>query len=109
MKQRDIILVPFPFSDQSGVKVRPALIVSNDNFNNSGGDVLICAATSNIKAGKYSVIIGPDDVLEGALFEKSCIKAENLLKINKSLIIKKIASLKEASFSHVKEILKNLF
>jgi len=30
MKQRDILLVPFPFSGQSGIKVRPVVIVSND-------------------------------------------------------------------------------
>ena len=32
IEQRDIVLLPFPFSDQSGFKVRPALVASNNTF-----------------------------------------------------------------------------
>ena len=32
-QQRELILLPYPFSDQAGSKIRPAIIVSNDNFN----------------------------------------------------------------------------
>ena len=33
VKQRDIILIKFPFSDLSGAKVRPALVISNNQYN----------------------------------------------------------------------------
>ena len=32
----DIVLVPFPFTDQSTVKKRPAVIVSSDAYNRHG-------------------------------------------------------------------------
>ncbi len=54
MKQKTIVLVPFPFSDQTGSKVRPALILSNNSFNKMSQDVLACAITSNITHSKYN-------------------------------------------------------
>ena len=33
MEQQDLLLVPFPFSDQSGRKVRPVIVISNNEFN----------------------------------------------------------------------------
>jgi mRNA interferase MazF len=44
----DILLVPFPFSDQTSVKQRPALVISSDNFQQEGPDVLIMAITSQV-------------------------------------------------------------
>ncbi len=109
MKQRDIILVPFPFSDQSGQKVRPALIVSNDSFNKASNDLLVCAITTNLKPSKYSVLIGKKDIEDGILYEVSSIKVENIFKIQKSLVIKTIATIKDVTFSKVIEILFELF
>ena len=47
MEQRDLLLVPFPFSDQKGKKVRPVIVISNDEFNNNSEDVLVVGVTSN--------------------------------------------------------------
>jgi mRNA interferase MazF len=46
-KKWDIILVPFPFTDLSSAKRRPALIVSPDSYN-VGKDVVITYVTSQI-------------------------------------------------------------
>lgn len=45
----DVVLVPFPFSDQSGSKKRPAVIVSSNSYNSSRRDVVIMAITSQIR------------------------------------------------------------
>ena len=37
----DVILVPFPFSDQTTAKKRPAVIVSSDTYNNISQDIVI--------------------------------------------------------------------
>ena len=57
LKQRDIILVPFPFTDLTNSKRRPALIISNNKFNKESGDVIVCAITSNISDD--SILIQP--------------------------------------------------
>ena len=103
MNQRELVLLPFPFSDLSGRKVRPALVVSNDNFNKNSDDVIVCAVTSNITRSNYSVLIIQKNLEEGKLFVKSIIKIENILKIKKSLVLKKIGRINKSTFSKVKE------
>jgi mRNA interferase MazF len=45
----DVILVPFPFTDQSGVKKRPAVIVSSSGYNAHRRDLVIMAITSQMR------------------------------------------------------------
>lgn len=47
----DIVLVPFPFTDQSGHKKRPAVIVSSDAYHASRADYVIMAVTSQLRPG----------------------------------------------------------
>ena len=49
----DIILVPFPFTDQSTVKKRPAVIISSDDYNRYRPDVVIMAVTSQMRSADY--------------------------------------------------------
>ena len=107
--QRDILLVPFPFSDQSGKKVRPVLILSGEAYNQSGEDILVCAITSNLSQNKYTIIISEADLEMGILHEKSAIKADSILKISKKLIIKNIGILNKSAFQNVAVILKDIF
>ena len=109
INQRDLFLVPFPFSDFSGKKVRPVVVVSNDKFNNSFQDIIVCGITSNIDKDFYSVKIGNEYLEEGGLFNPCCVKAVNILKINKKLCIKKIGKVKKETFSSVLEKLDSIF
>ena len=45
-KRGDVILVSFPFSDESGTKQRPAVIVSSEAYNQRRQEVVISAITS---------------------------------------------------------------
>ena len=45
----DIILVPFPFTDQSTIKKRPAVVISSVDYNAERPDLIIMAVTSQIK------------------------------------------------------------
>jgi mRNA interferase MazF len=108
MKQRDIVLVPFPFSDTSGSKIRPALVLSNEKFNKASNDVVICAITSNLKQTPYSLVIDQKDIEIGKLYDISTIKAESIAKINKSFVLKTIAMLKKQTFTKVVMLLNEL-
>ena len=46
----DVVLVPFPFSDLSTTKVRPAIVVSSALYHATEPDLLLAAITSNIAA-----------------------------------------------------------
>jgi mRNA interferase MazF len=45
----DVVLVPFPFTDQSGTKKRPAVVVSSKGYNTHRRDILIMAITSQVR------------------------------------------------------------
>ena len=105
--QRDLVLLPFPFSDQSGTKVRPALIISNSNYNNVSQDVVVLAVTSKI-SGNFKVTITNEDLDEGNLIVKSCIKVDSVFKISKSLIIKKIGVVSKSIFNKTTKILNSI-
>ena len=49
-RRGDIVLVPFPFTDLSSTKKRPALVVSPDKFNEHAQDVVLVAITSQPSA-----------------------------------------------------------
>ncbi len=107
--QREIILMPFPYSDLSGKKVRPVIVVSNDTFNSSSQDLIVCGITSNISKDYYTILLEKDCLDKGSLLDDCCIKVENIAKIDRSLVIKKIGSLKKDIFSDVILRLGTLF
>lgn len=45
----DVVLVPFPFTDQSGTKKRPAVVVSSSGCNASRRDIVVMAITSQVR------------------------------------------------------------
>ncbi|MFT5368429.1 MAG: mRNA interferase MazF [Candidatus Latescibacterota bacterium] len=101
-RQRDIVLVPFPFSDLSMSKARPVLILSHDDYNGSTEDVLVCGLTTNLQSAPYSIIVETTDVEESdSLKYKSKIKADTIVSLSQGLIIKSIARLKPEAFDRV--------
>ncbi|HLC58623.1 MAG TPA: type II toxin-antitoxin system PemK/MazF family toxin [Candidatus Nanoarchaeia archaeon] len=109
LTQGDILLVPFPFSDQSAKKVRPVVIVSNNKLNLSSQDLIVCAITTNIHNDKYTIKIEKSNLEEKNVIEECCIKAENILKIDKKLIIKKIDKINNILLNITIEKIKTLF
>ncbi len=90
----DVILVPFPFSDQSTTKKRPAVIISSDRYNSISSDVVIMAITSRIDnlspVGETTL----RDWQDAGLLKPSAIKAA-ISTIEQKLIHKKIGHLSE--------------
>ncbi len=86
-KQREIVLVPFPYSDLSFSKRRPVVVISNNNYNKAFPDVLICVVTSNIFKDEYSVDLSDSDLESGILPEKSIIKCHKLFTVEQNQIV----------------------
>ena len=88
--QKDIVLIPFPYSDLTGSKQRPALIISNKRLNNSE-DKICCLITSNEPIEGIQII--NESFSEGKLPFKSWIKPSRLFTINSKIIKKKICTI----------------
>ncbi len=52
-KRGDIVLVDFGFSEGTGYKKRPTLIISSDNYHNDRQEVIVVAITGNIKRALF--------------------------------------------------------
>lgn len=106
--QKDIVLVYYPFSNISGYKLRPAVIISNNNYNKNNEDLLLIGITSSDKSRNYIIDILNSDLVEGNLLLDSKIKVDHLLLAEKTIIKKKIAKISDALFAKVKEKLNEL-
>ncbi|MBI5388953.1 type II toxin-antitoxin system PemK/MazF family toxin [Candidatus Woesearchaeota archaeon] len=101
-EQRDVLIVPFPFTDLSTIKQRPVLVLSKDKYNSTCDDIITCGITSNVTDDDYSVLLEERNLEEGFLPKISRIKVDKLFTIEKSRVIKKIAKINEKIFEEVK-------
>ena len=109
LKQRDLVLVPFPFSDRSGQKVRPAVVVSNDRYNKKGSDIILCAVTTNCTPSVYSLLINSKDLSSGILYEPSAIKTDSVLKLQQDMVLKVIGAINIQTHAKLRTIISQLF
>lgn len=91
----DVILIPFPFTDLSATKQRPALIISSDRFNNNHKDVIVMAISSQIPSqipgDEY--LLSAADLKTSGLPRQSIIKLGKIVTMNQNLIIKKLGKI----------------
>lgn len=100
--QREIVLMPFPYSDLTGSKKRPALIVSNGKVNKSQ-DRICCLITSN--KPEDGVLINKKDFEKGELPFKSWIKPNRIFSISEEIIVKSLCKISEEFH---KQIIKSI-
>lgn len=100
----DVVLVPFPFTDQTTTKQRPAVVISSDLYNNQGFDIIIIGITSQFR-GMPKVGEGILTSWQaGGLIKPSMIKPV-LVTLEKSLVIRKLGQLVEEDLQILRDIL----
>ena len=103
MNQQDLVWVRLKFSNLEESKVRPALIISNDKYNKRTKDVVVCAITSKMREIPYSILVNNRDLSLGELPIKSRVRADKILHVEQSLVIRPFARLKNRTFDTVVE------
>ena len=101
----DVVVLPFPFSDLSASKKRPALVVATLK----GEDVILCQITSQARSDEYSIILAESDFKEGSLHVTSRIRPNRLFTADKSIILYKAGLLKEKKIKEVEEAIVKIF
>jgi mRNA interferase MazF len=107
-KRGDIILVPFPFTDLSSSKRRPALVVSPENFNDRMQDLVVVAITSQL-TDQHAVLVEQGDCVDGTLPKTSVVKLAKLFTIHSTLVLKNICALRAEKLDTVLEELRRFF
>lgn len=106
MKTGNIILVPFPFSELTNIKVRPAVVISTtkDKYE----DVIVSAISSVIpdSISANEIIIESNSV--NNLRVKSVLKVDRIVTIKKESVIAMIGSLSENELNLFKSVFKDL-
>jgi len=101
----DIIVVPFPFTDLSNNRRRPALVLANLE----GDDIVICEITSIIKKDSYVISLENKDLESGKLKIESIIRPNRILTIHKDKINYKFGKIKDSKLQEVLQKLKIVF
>jgi mRNA interferase MazF len=88
----DVVLVPFPFTDQTASKKRPAVVVSADAYHRRRPDVIVMAVTSQIlrPAGALGEVLISD--WQGAGLPKASL-IKPVATIEQRLILRKLGAL----------------
>lgn len=103
VKQKEMVLLPYPFSNLRETKVRPAIIVSNDSFNKKSADCIMIPLTTIIKDEPYSIIINQKDLTSGKLIQPSRARADKIFAVEKNIIIMKIGTVNDSIFEKIKQ------
>lgn len=97
----DVVVIPFPFSDLSEAKRRPALVIAEMEQD----DVILCQITSQHIGDKYAVSIEESDFLTGSLKQKSNIRPNRIFTADKHIILYRVGHIVSAK---VNEVVKKL-
>jgi mRNA interferase MazF len=100
----DVLLVPFPFTDQSGIKKRPAVVVSSSGYNANRRDVLIMAITSQVRVplGFGEAMVA--DWQAAGLIKPSVFKPV-LTTLEQSLAVRVMGQLSTADLRTLREVI----
>lgn len=104
----DVVIVPFPYTDLTSTKERPALVVSSGAFN-QGRDVILCAITSQLAQTEHSVLLGKEDLRSGRLVKPSRVRVSRIVTMDQSILRARVARLRPETLARVRRELIALF
>lgn len=94
-----VVVIPFPFSDLSQAKPRPAVVLADAGRS----DWLLCMVTSNAHADPKAVPIAVGDFQSGSLRQVSYVRPGKLFTAHGSLIGQVVGHLRQPSFDRVRD------
>lgn len=95
----DIVVVPFPFSDLSQSKKRPALVLADL----AGEDLIMSQITSQNIYDSYAIKVSQNDFEDGSLNKISNIRPNKIFTADEEIILYKVAHLNEEKIQEVTE------
>ena len=101
----DIVLVPFPFTDQTGNKKRPAVIISSEAYNGARLDLILMAITSQVKASQTVGDVVIREWQKAGLLKASVIKGV-LTTIEKRLVLHQLGELQQRDREALRQTLQ---
>ena len=107
-RRGQVVVVEVPFSDHSGVKPRPALVVSTETFHRDLGDVIVCPISSQPRyygrpgQGDYPM----RDWRGPGLQHPSTVRISKLLAVDKQIVRRVLGTVSRQDLSGVDTVLR---
>ena len=95
----DIVVLPFPFSDLSSTKKRPALVL----IGSTNDDIVLCQITSKNVRDVKAIAINIADVENGSLNDLSNARPNKLFTADEKIILYKLGTLSKIKLDEVVE------
>ncbi|MFH1260014.1 MAG: type II toxin-antitoxin system PemK/MazF family toxin [Elusimicrobiota bacterium] len=93
----DVVVIPFPFTNLTETKKRPAFVVTNLQ----GNDIIICPITSQLNKDNYSILITSSDMKTGELNKISNARPNVIFTADRNLIKYKIGKLTQTKTTEI--------
>jgi len=106
MKAGDVLLIPFPFSELTQSKLRPALVICETSDGHQ--DIVLAAITSILHQPLFQneILLKPDN--QNGLRVESILRCDRIMTLKKETWHTKIGILSEEDLDRFKSIFKNL-
>jgi mRNA interferase MazF len=101
----EVILVPFPFSDLSQSKVRPAVCLADAGR----GDWVLCQVNSNAYGDRRAMPLATADFATGGLRIASYARPGKLFTCNTTLLLKSVGTLTDPALDRLLDGVVQLF
>ena len=103
MSKGDIVLIPFPFTDLSGNKLRPALVLAENTL-----DITVSFITTQLQWQEPTDIVLQPQKKNG-IKKLSIVRLSKIATIDKSLIVGIIGSMSSTQILELDQKLKSIF
>ncbi|MDR0877005.1 MAG: type II toxin-antitoxin system PemK/MazF family toxin [Treponema sp.] len=100
----DVVVLPFPFSDLSGTKRRPAFVLTDL----SGDDIILCQITSKSGYDPYAVSVKSTDFISGSLPVDSYVRPNKIFTADKNLVLSVAGRLSDTKINEIGEAIIKL-
>jgi mRNA interferase MazF len=112
VQRGDIVMVDWLFSDRTGSKRRPALVVQSNTYNSSLDDTILALITSSARrrigaASQLDIDISTPDGMQTGLVIDSVVQCENLVTVDQNFILRIRGRLSATLMQAVNDCLKN--
>lgn len=111
VRRGDIVLVDFPYSDRTGSKVRPALVVQADAWNERLDDTILALITSSRHrrvgaATQFDIDVATEEGRRTGPRLSSVIQCENLITHDQSQVLRALGRLPAQAMQQLDSCLK---
>jgi mRNA interferase MazF len=111
MKRGDVVLIDFPFSDRTGSKLRPAVVIQADSLNLQRHDTVLLAISRTQRFADTEILIDVSSLSgqQSGLRHNSVIDCANLTTLDQNLVHHTLGTISPELMDRVETALRTIF